>query len=901
MRTYLLNLFCCLCLPFAAFSQAIDSTSSKLQEFDRPGQTLIESKDFNAGNIHLPLQLIQGRIPGAMISQGGGNNPFGLYSARLQGLATLNNQVPYWRFPVRNDQPLIVVDGMPGLPVSMVDPMQIASIKIIRDGAAAKYGIRAANGVIEISTHNEQAFGGVRYHAYLGVDRLNRAMKFVDATTYANIPGAHDWGFETDWLGEISRTAISQVHHLSLGGKLNENAQYGASLTFRDANGILKHQGFDRFQVNAFLSQKALNDRLKIYSRIFISSQDNNFSNPEAFKYANWMNPTMPIWDPNNEGEYFQPLLFKTYNAVAMMELNQSLGEDKHLLASLSADYQLFKQTSLKFDLQQYNQVLNRRSFISKSSLWGSGVFWGSRAMQTHPQQQSRFMDVSLDQKIKISKLTGSISLGHQYQRIERENMDASGGNFLTDAFGANNLGAAADFAEGLGVVGSSQSIHRLSAFYGNIDLNWKDEFMVQAGWRYEGSSRLGVNQQWGNFPFLAAQWDLSKSLNKGFFKQHAVRLYGSYGITGTLPFTDLLAQTQYGPFDKSFQDGEFQDYYEIVNQGNPNLKWEEKQSWMVGTELASVLFGNPFQLSLGLYGNRAKDIIRDVASDWRFTLWDNVAELKNMGVEIALDMTPIKGAKFEWNSSLILSSNQTMLEKYFHEPIGTSRNSREWLRVIDGVGECCGSNTPIKIEEGEPIGGIWGLVFQGVTPQGYWDFVDVDGDGRKDDVLDVANNGNGLPKLTSGWFNTFSFGNFDAQFLVRAAFGHSIYNVTHRQTGLANIVASERNILERALEGEGRRLTDQSQDNSFFLEKADYVRLENLNLGYTFPIQKIKAIKQLRAYITGQNLLTITNYSGWDPEYRLDSKGQVTAPGYELMDLYLPTRSFVLGVQLSM
>lgn len=261
-------------------------------------QSTIPSSNFNQGNIHHPLQLIQGKVPGLMNSSSGGNNPFGRYHNRLRGLSTFSGENLH-NPSINTAEPLLVVDGLPFANIDLLDPLSITSMNIIKDGTAAQYGMRGASGVIEIST-NQFPKNGIQYHTYLGIDKPWETMTFLTAKAYQNTSGNNDLGKETDWMDEVSRTAISQVHHLSLSNQFN-NTKYQLSSNYRIANGILKNQGFDRLQFSANLQQKALDNRLKINATIRSSAQDNNFSEPLAFRYAQVYNPTAPILAEDNE------------------------------------------------------------------------------------------------------------------------------------------------------------------------------------------------------------------------------------------------------------------------------------------------------------------------------------------------------------------------------------------------------------------------------------------------------------------------------------------------------------------------------------------------------------------------------------------------------------------------
>jgi len=852
----------------------------------------VAASNFNQGNIHHPLQLIQGKVPGLMNSSSGGNNPFGRYHNRLRGLSTFSGENRHNQF-INTAEPLLVVDGLPFANIDLLDPLSITSMKIIKDGTAAQYGMRGASGVIEISTNQFQE-NGIQYHTYLGIDKPWETMTFLNAKAYRNTPGHNDLGDATDWMDEVSRTAISQVHHLSLSNQFN-NTKYQLSSNYRMANGVLKNQGFDRLQFSANFQQKAFDNRLQLNATIRSSTQDNNFSEPLAFRYAQVYNPTAPILAENNEfGGYFQQILFDYYNPVAMLEQTKHKGKQSNLFTFLSAELDLLKTVSLAAKYGYENQQNLTSYYVDKNSFW-VGRNRNGWASQNKSQQNNQFVDAFVKFEPQFGALQGQIKVGYQKQTINRSGLSTQAGDFLTDAFSFNNLSAASDYTNGRGIVNSFQNKHQLAAYYLQAQFNWNNSILINTGWRMENASRLGSNIGLGNFPYVALQADMGNLLSK-FWSNNSILLRGSFGITGQQPYNDYLALRRYNQsYPMFYNNGEYIYPYGVQYDENPDLKWEEKKEWNLGFDVQPMLMGKRIAISLDYYQNKTSDIIRpNLVNDLGRDYFGNIAGLKNTGVEATIRMPLIEKNNFSWHTEMIWSTNKTILTKYNDNP-----NFVQTERGPAGVqaGGCCKVSSVLYKKDAE-IGTFWMLDALGITADGRWQFADADGNGIADDIRDKTNIGNGLPNWLLGWNNDFSLGNLSLNLFFRGAFGHDNFNIT-RKLAENPVVISAYNVMPSAFKGDAARLTDSPQESSYYLEKASFLRLDNATLRYTFDLSNHRYLTNLQVYFTGQNLLTITRYSGWDTDYILQTNEDVFAIGYENRAIYLPTKSYTFGIKL--
>ncbi len=300
--------------------------------------TSVKAKDFNKGMVNDPVQLIQGKVGGLTVARPGGD-PNGNYTLRLRGVSTFG----------ANASPLIVIDGVIGGSLNTVDPNDIASMDVLKDGsAAAIYGSRGSAGVIIITTkRGESGKTAINYNGSVAFESVANSIEFMDAAEYKALPGAVDLGGSTDWLDEVTETGVSQIHNISMSGGA-KSTTYRASINVRDVTGVGMNSGFSQLNARLNLSQKALNDRMKINVNISATSKDSEYGFTESFRYAIAANPTMPVYADASgggitggaaTGGYAERDIFDFYNPVSISDQNINQGTDLRLLGSAKVDY----------------------------------------------------------------------------------------------------------------------------------------------------------------------------------------------------------------------------------------------------------------------------------------------------------------------------------------------------------------------------------------------------------------------------------------------------------------------------------------------------------------------------------------------------------------------------------
>ncbi len=853
----------------------------------------VSADDFNQGNVNDPTQLLQGKVGGLVIAKPG-SNPNGNFSIRLRGLSTIG----------ASTEPLVVIDGVLGGDLNSVEPQDIESIDVLKDGsAAAIYGTRGASGVILITTKKGQAgTSRVEYTGQVTFDVKDNVTNVLDPDEYRAFGGGNDLGSSTDWFDEIMETGVTHLHNISLSGG-NAGTTYRISGNYRDVNGIARTTGFERVNLRANLSQKALNDRLTVTANLATSTEDASLGFEEAFRYATIYNPTSPVRDGNDRWDgYAQQVLFDYYNPVAIIEQNSSLEKIKTLTGNIRGDYQLTDALSTSVFYSQQRSNENESRYFDKNSFW-VGENANGRVERNNQEDEDRLFRIEANYKSTIGNNTDlGVLAAYEYQDFNSEGFGLSAGNFLTDAFQYNNISAAQDFATGNAGVGSGRSLSKLIAFFGRATLNFNDTYFFSGSLRQEGSSRFGADEKWGLFPAVSAGVDLVRAAGITGFDQLKLRV--GYGVTGNNVADPYLSLQRFGPTGNFFFNGGFVQSFGPISNPNPNLKWETKSDINVGLDFS--LLDYRLTGSLEYYDATTKDGIFffnvPVPPNFFDRTWFNVGEVKNQGLELTLGYNIPLGPGRTWQIDFTGSRWFTPeLVSLTDEERGVTLGG---FRDGANLGSPGQNGTPlIRLEEGKPIGQFWGLSYdhdQLVDEDGNWNIIDLTGDGV-DKIKDRTVLGNGFPKYNIGLNNNFALGNFDVNVFFRGVFGHEMIN-TFRAFYEAPSQISAYNILRTS--SNVKDLTDQPQFGSYHVEKADFLKLDNMTVGYTLnPDGLPGGFSKIRFFVTGQNLFTITGYSGVSPEPRLedDSDFGSLAPGIDRRNTYFTARGYTFGINLGL
>lgn len=859
----------------------------------------VKAKDFNGGNVTSAAQLLQGKVAGLSISRPGGDPNQG-FAIRLRGLSTLG----------ANSSPLIVIDGVIGGSLDNVDPNDIESMTVLKDASAsAIYGTRGASGVILITTKRGQAGKfTVDYNGFVSSGSRMRDLPIMSADEWRQIPSLNipasvkstyaDRGASTDWVDAITQNAVGHTHNLSFGGGTG-NGNYRASFNLRDNQGILRTTGRESLNGRFTITQKALDDRLRLTANLSITNTKANYGFADAMRYALLYNPTAPITSDAaanaRYGGYYQELLFDYFNPVALIEQNTNEGELNNFLGSFQAELDVVKNLTVSafYSRQRDNQF--NGTYISRQSLFGQGADRKGVANRSLNQQTTQQATFTATYSKEFGKLDFKLLGGYEYTSADYQGLNSGSFNFLTDVFGYNNLGTALSYSTGESSAGSYRNGYENVATFGRLNLSFDDTYSFMASVRREGNSRFGEGNKYAIFPGLGVSADLVKAMGLDF--ADALKLRVSYGIAGNIPGSSFLSLQRFGPQGRFFYNGAYIPSYGPVSNANPDLKWERQTDLNIGLDFSFMNYR--LNGSIDVFNRTTSDLLAEVAvpvpPNLFPTTWVNLGEMQNTGLELALHYNAIKKQNFTYNVSL------TPTFYFSNKLISLSKGDFSFGKelFLANVGSPGLNSTPmIRVEEGGDIGNFWGPIYEGVNENGTWKLKDLNGDNTitRDDETIL---GNGLPNMEIGWSNSFTMGKFDLNLFFRGVLGHDLINSYRIFYETLNTLTWNR------IKADGyfnEKLTDGAKFSSYQVENGDFFKLDNATLGYSFNLKPGSSFNKIRVYLAGQNLFVLSKYTGSDPELRLTDSEQgganaILSPGIDRRNTYYMVRTMTFGV----
>ena len=874
----------------------------------------VKSDDFNKGAVLDAGQLIQGKVAGLQITISSGD-PTASSSMSLRGLSSLYGSTA----------PLVLVDGVPGN-LDTVAPEDIESIDILKDGSAtAIYGTRGTNGVIIITTKNakREMPATVEYAGYVSLSDWLKTPDFMDAADLrAKIKegwifgGANetDMGATTDWLKEISQVGVSHNHNLSIMGGSRNNT-YTANVTYRDNEGTIKGTGRTHLRARAQVSQYLLDNKLKLTGEIMASESESNtgFSPTYVYRMACIQNPTQPIY--NEDGTYCERAIYVYDNPIGMMLERDGMYRNRSLRFNGVAEFKPIEQLTFKALYVRKGQ--NSISGYYTSRLDASTTEGGTNgsASRSASDYIYNMAELSANYVQDFGDHHITAIAGYSYEDNVSENFSASNWDFPTDAYGYNALEMGNALKEGNASMSSYKSKTKLIGLFARATYNYADRYLLMVSYRRDGSSKFGADHKWGNFPGVSLGWNLhNESWMKSASWLNQLKLRAGYGITGidvSSPYQSLASLNYEGSY---MYAGEWIQTLVPARNDNPNLRWEKKYEYNIGLDFA--VLDERLSGSIDLYQRDTKDGLYYYSvptPPYQYgTIMANVCHLQNKGVEVLINAVPVRTRDFEWTSSVSFSYNANKLVSLQNDEFQTSS---DWFSA-GHTGEPIQTTTH-RVKEGWPIGNLFGLKSIGVDDDGKWvvERLRYDAEGNVESkYYDYAANagqndwqvlGNGVPDFFANFNNTFRYKNFDLNITMRGAFGHQILNYQKMYYGNPTILY---NVLNCAfdkfdavdaktgqLTGNKAVLSDSQRYVSYYVENGDYWKIDNVTLGYTKRF-KSDIIKKVRAYVTVNNLATITGYTGLDPEVSFGGFD----PGTDSRDKYPTIRAYTFGVNLT-
>ena len=864
--------------------------------------TTVKAEDLNQGVFTDPGQMLQGKVPGLVVSSTA--DPNGSPTITLRGASTLRTGAM---------SPYYVVDGIPGVDISIVSPEDIESIDVLRDATAtAIYGSKAANGVIIITTKKgAEEKTNVSYNGYVAFDNILKKYDVCtadDLRQYAkdNSITLKDGGANMDWQDEVLRTGISHNHNVNISGG-NGSTSYMISGDLRKREGVIKMTGFDRFNVRSLVSTKTLKDHLTVslganmmYGKHFgVPSGNEGASVLDAMNYYS---PTNAI--KNADGTWTVGSGSKNYNPLALMEENKSETVWKRNQFVGKTALELWKGLVWNVNYSWSNYQSTYSAYNTRNSqLEGIGNKNGQATRNTYFGREQTF-ETYLNYNFTAGKNKVDLMAGYSWE--EKKNNDGFGlsvEGYYNDDLGWYNMSYAQTI---LGVQNSVQSGYlekvRNISFYGRVNYSFDSRYMLQATIRRDGSSVFGKNNRWGTFPSVSAAWNITEE--KFMQNQHIfdnLKLRAGYGISGNAMGFDVYSSyNTYGASGTFVYDGKTYRTYGATKNANPDLKWESTGMLNIGLDFA-FLKGR-LNGTVEVYHKKTKDLIWSypVSTTQYIYGWmdANVGEMTNKGIEFTLNAVPVRTKNFMWSTTLNLSHNKNTVDKMQNETFHTT-NLTQGDPMVAGVSA---DGWTQRIMEGEPIGTFYTYQYAG-TVNGRSEYYVLDENGNRTgettnnpSLKDRSITGCAQPKLNAGWNNTLTYKNWSLNAFITGVFGNDVYNSARAHYTAAQMFSDGKNVLKEFLSNPVGDASG-SLPSDRYIEKGSYVRLQTLSLSYTFRNCFNDWIQDLTLYGTANNLFTITNYKGLDPEVNMGG----IDPGIDYRwSRYPHTRTFMVGVKIN-
>lgn len=891
----------------------------------------IVEADLKKTAVTSPDQALQGRVAGVQVTQNS-SAPGGGTTIRIRGGNSIQG----------GNEPLYVIDGVPvynddgtsgaslnGL--SSIDPHDIASMEILKDASAtAIYGSRGANGVVIITTKRGLA-GHADYNVgvYYGTQKVRRKYPLLNATEFADLVNEANTnegnapvysseeisalGKGTDWQDEIFREAPVSNYYLSSSGG-DEKTQYAISGNYYKQEGVVLNSDFDRASFRLNLDRK-MSAKFKIGNTLTLSHSTANRArtdgslNGSGQVIANSLLifPTIPVYQPDGSFTLQTALGQLTDNPLALAVDSKNDVIVNRVLGSLYGEYALnaFLKLKVLFGIDGIFQ--KDGSYLPKSVL--SGFQQGGLASITNVSELSWLNENTLTyDKIFNTKHQLTVLAGYTQQASRSERNYTASRGFINDNLGYNNLGA----GEVPLTPSSSVGTWGLISYLGRINYKYDNRFLFTLTGRIDGSSRFGENNRYGYFPSGAFAWKLMEEpfiKNLNIFSD--LKLRTSYGLTGNqegignYPSQSLLSVQNY-VFGGAIQSGVGPSQI-----ANPDLKWESTAQSDIGLDLG--FFKNRLTLVVDGYIKRTKDLLLNIiipgTSGYTSAL-KNIGEVENKGFELAINSRNIEGG-FKWSTAINFAANKnTVLDIGGVSQILSGQTANIGQNISSGI-----------IKVGEPLGVFYGYVTDGLFQQGDdiensaqptakpgdRKYKDLNGDLKIDDN-DREIIGRAQPKWFGGLTNDFSYAGFELSVFFQGVYGNDILNANRfeleYESGTTN---QDRDMLDRWTPTHTQTDIPRASVNrpanrisTRQVEDASYLRLKNVRLAYSFGHHLLSKwnIKSLQLFASAQNLMTWTNYSGYDPEVNRFGQDNLSQ-GFDYGS-YPSAKTFLLGLNIT-
>ncbi|WP_073098431.1 SusC/RagA family TonB-linked outer membrane protein [Leeuwenhoekiella marinoflava] len=861
----------------------------------------VVAEEFNKGVVNNPGNLLQGKVSGLNVTNTSGEPGAG-QDIIIRGVGTLRS----------GTSPLYVVDGfvldnssngVPTNPLNFINTQDIQSINVLKDAsAAAIYGSRAANGVVVITTkRGKEGRTQMNFNASTAISSLANKMDVFSADEFRSVVqqiggSLSDNGANTDWQDELTRTAITNNINFSMSGG-TATTSYFASLGVDDQEGILNNSELKRYSARANVTQKGLDDRLKIDFNLTATRTENTRPNTNTM-VSNMLslNPTTPAY---TNGE---PTVFGSgVNPLIIQDIYGDYTNNNRMIANISPSLEFIEGLTYKLNLGvDYSKTDRDVQYIPYSEdpdlLLGSinSVFTTNKntLVENTLTYQKDFGDHGL-----------TILAGHSYQKFFIHEK----GYYFSD-FPDNGIEPRYQLGQARGEDNtqySNATSNELQSFFGRVNYDYANKYLVTATLRSDGSTKFGANNRYATFPSLALGWNIFKEdfmADSGF---NNLKLRASWGKSGNQEIPSKQTRLSYG---ESFADDDIYPLNEdVVNRddynyglvfartANPDLQWEETIQTNIGLDFGFLDY--KLSGSVDYFLKETNDVLlyfstQDPIDEVGFK-WQNIPDMKikNSGVELALDYQSDRMRDFSFNigGNISYIKNEITDSPFTIVTTGTASGAGQTGATINGY------------MNKQPIGNFFLREFTGIDEDGFSTYTDVNGDGQIDDN-DRISAGSAVPDLLYAFYLKFKYKNFDLGLNFNGVSGNKIYNHTRMNLFNKTQISNSLNTTDQAIEFANEDPSNSNTVSTRYLESGAFLRLNNATLAYSLNPEAIgmdKWLDNVRLSVTGQNLFVITDYTGFDPELNTGSSSDSKSYGIDYFT-YPKARTVVFGLNVS-
>ena len=880
-------------------------------------------------------QMLEGTVAGVQVTQTNAQ-PGSSFTVRVRG----TNSISY------SSDPLYVVDGYPGADITL-NPNDIESITVLKDASAtAIYGSRGANGVVMITT--KKGVSGkstLNFDMYTGIQQVSKELKMMNGTQFAtyldsvtaiaNRAGSPasakalpytaaqiaSLGAGTNWQKDLFRTAPISNYSLSFSGG-NLDSHHYLSISYFDQQGIILnsdyHRGVIRYNVDHKVSNKiriGFNSQGSYDYQHKANVNTNGGSTGGTLLDALRFNPAVPLKDSTGAYTYQNaPLGYidPMGNPVAAAVYNSDRVANIRVLTNLYGEYEVINGLKLKANFG--GELLNTREDIFRPTT----TYLGANTNGYAAVNTNNNYDYLMEYTANYNKTWGIHSIevlgGWTYQEWLYKSANTTGTSLSSNSYGTDNLGVAAAISSS-----SNTSKNTLASGLARINYHLMDKYLFTVSWRADGSSRFGTNNKWSYFPSGAIGWRASdEKFIQNIKAISDLKLRASYGVTGNQDISDYLSLMQYTT-NTYFLDGSRVVGISPNNLANPNLKWESTAQFDGGLDLG--VLNNRITFTGDYYNKKTTNLLYNVtlpSTSGFTTMLQNVGSVRNYGFEFSVNTVNVQTKLIHWSTTVNFSRNLNKILNLGGVPYQYTGN------VSTSLFPSGGQNSAI-LEVGQPFGSFYGYKFLGIwqsqdqiTKSGTKEavkpgdphYADLNGDSNVT-AADRTIIGHALPKFTYGFSSDLSVGPFSLFVLIQGVYGDNILN--ENKIEMENGTTSDNKfayvakdswvpgaVNNNRLPYIGSTLRRSLGVTSDIMEDGSYVRLKTVTLSYKIPLPRLTSVfKSASIYITGQNLITMTHYSGYDPEVNSypNSSGNYTSLNTDY-NPYPNIRSYLAGVR---